>query len=214
MLPFSEKTALVIAIVSTLLASVADVLLLYDASANYIDGQFLFMKDISHWRLLVGQYLGLLSIPLYVFGFYYIYKRYEKKSPRLGKLLFWVSTFLLFPSVCYHIYCSAVAIKVKDFFASGSPPELWDKNLDGLRIFFEPMAVIFVIGYVLFSVILFWSIWKNKSDLNPRKAFFNPLFFYVFCILMHLVWPLVGNALLVAGFNLSLCYLFVGLWVE
>lgn len=209
MLPFSLKTAIWLAVVAAFFACVADISLLFHPTAGYLDGEFLFMKDISQVRLLVGHYLGLIFIPFYIFGFYFLYKIYEPVAPQLGRCLFWGASLLMFPGIAYHTFCSAVALKVKHHFVQYGHFDNWDKNLEGARIFFEPMAAIFVLGFILFSGILFWSILKSKTRLPSSYAWYNPALIYLLCILTHLIYRPVGNFFLVAGFNFALFVFFL-----
>jgi len=207
MLPFSKKSAIVIASVSALFASIGDVLLLYSPSGRYFSS-FQFYHDIGIERMVIGHYLGVFFIPLYIFGFYVLFLLFKSSSAQLGKSIFWVATLLLFPGVAYHAYCSAMAIDIQTQFKDGMGPTAQ------LLYFSQPMVIIFVSGFFIFSALLSWAIFKGKTKLSRRVAFFNPIVIYFVCVLLYLFVPSIGNYLIVAGFNLSLLALFLAITLD
>lgn len=194
------KIFIAIAMVASLVACVSDALLLYTPDAIYHTMDFEFFMGISETRLLIGQYLGICSIPFCLMGFWWLSRGlspWNENAPWYAFALMMVAMFL---GVAYHASLPLVAIQVK--------------NLGGIEFvssFFLPLGNIFAALYFLLSL-SFLLIILFRETLFPRwMIWFNPIWVYLIAIGFYIWLPHIGNLLIVAGFNLANLILLAGL---
>ena len=63
-----------LAIAAAALLSLADVALLYSPRGDYGSAELELLAGLPRWRLLLGHYLGLLAMPLYIPGYWLLYR--------------------------------------------------------------------------------------------------------------------------------------------
>lgn len=213
-MPFLEqvrKYGLYIAMVAALIGAIGDVLLLYHPDGNYEAGDYLFLADIAPNKLLLGAYLGILFIPFVAFGLFVVY---EKLKPAIYKNT-WIFVlaifFTLFPGIAYHATCAYTGIYLR--MALDLPPEQSAyllENFDFLKLLFEPLGLLLGLGFAVLSVLYTYLVLKKDTSIPRWKAYFNPAIFYLCFLAIYIFFPLLGNILVPAAFNLSL-FLFFGL---
>lgn len=195
--PESLRLMMVVAVLAGFLASVSDVILLYSPQGNYHSGDYLFFDGIPVWRIKLGQWLGLISIPLGLLGYWWVSRAMRPAGKNIPFWMFVFSSFVLIPGIIYHSTLPFVANLVQ----MGEPGLA---ALDRLKFAFEPLAVIFVVGFlglVLWMAIL---ILCAKSYFPRKILWIHPLPVFLIIILLYLFVPSIGNVLIVAGFNLTI----------
>ncbi|MEX0811630.1 MAG: DUF6796 family protein [Chitinophagales bacterium] len=203
------KYGLYIAMFGALLGGIGDVLLLYHPDGNYEAGDYLFLADIPPHRLLIGAYLGILFIPFQVFGLAVLYQKLKPAIEGKSWLFFFAIILTLFPGIAYHATCAFTGMYLR--IAQDLPADQSDymfQQFDFIKLLFEPLGAFLALGFFVLSFLYSFLIWKRETQLEKWKAWFNPALIYTFCIVVYLVFPLIGNVLAPAGFNLSLFLFF------
>lgn len=197
MLSYSNKnTLLLVSIFACVLGCIADILLLYHPDGNYHLGDYQFFKGISKERMVPGYYLGILFIAFELLGFWIISKTIYPKENKKNRFFFGLVCYLFLLGIIYHAAVTFVGVFIKEVD-------------DGLAIItayqslFRPLEVIMGSFLILVTFFIVSRILKGLTLLPKWIIFFNPALVYAFIILIYFIFPLIGNYLIVAGFNLS-----------
>lgn len=197
MLNYSNKNKLfIVAIIASFIGCIADVLLLYHPEGNYHLGDYQFFHGISKERIIPGYYLGILFIAFELLGFWVVSKAVFPKEENKNRLFFTFVSFLFLLGIIYHAAVSYIGIFIKEV-----PNGL--EIINQYQSLFKPLELIMGIFLVIITFFIINRINKNKTLLPKWVLFFNPVFIYGILILFYLFIPLIGNLLIVAGFNLS-----------
>lgn len=185
-----------------ILGATADVLLLYLPDADYLDRSYSFLTEIPKSDLMWGHFLGIFAIPLTLAGYRVVCHALEPMGGNIAWGVFGITVFLFFAGVCFHSGFVYIAHTLR----SGG-------TIDRLLPYFEPLAAVMLFGFAALSLTLMIFIFSLKTRYSRWVGLFNPLFIYLFCILMYYILPVAGGIFLVAGFNLAnAVFLFVS-WI-
>lgn len=187
-------------LLGSILGCIADVFLLYHPSGHYLDPHYSFLKEISYPRLLAGHYIGILAIPLELIGFHYLIHSVITPRSR-AYLFFFLSCSILIAGVAYHGIIGIYSTIIKEV-------ELGPSTTIQLKSFFEPLGYVLFLGFTILSASIFYYIYRGYTPYPKSYAWVNPFLFYLAIFLLYISFPLVGNLLIVAGFNLSILLFF------
>ncbi|MEO1435106.1 MAG: DUF6796 family protein [Bacteroidota bacterium] len=198
------KVFIAIGMFASLLGCVSDGLLLYTPDAVYHEMDFQFFTDISKIRLLIGQYLGIFSIPFCLMGFWWLTRGLRPWNENAPWYAFSMMIIAMFLGVAYHACLPLVAMQVQSL-----------GGVEFVRAFFMPLGTTFALLYFLLSLAFLLTI-LFRETLFPRwLIWFNPIVTYLVCLAFYLWVPSIGNFLIVAGFNLANLILLGGiLWAN
>ncbi|MCB9234534.1 MAG: hypothetical protein H6581_22960 [Bacteroidia bacterium] len=194
------RAAALVGITFSLLSCVADLALLYNPEGGYLAGDYAFLQGFSANRMAWGHFLGILFIPLQLVGLLPVYQGLRPMGRKYAGILFLLGVYNAYPGVAYH---GSVAFIAESINHPGSPP------VESLKVFSEPLAAIFVGGFLLLSLLFVVPVARGKSAFPRWMAFFNPMAIYLILLGLFFAVPLIGNPLLVAGFNFSLAVFFL-----
>lgn len=194
------------AIIASVLASIADIMILYSPNGGYHLMDYLYLRDVPYQRLLIGHYLGLVTIPMYLLGLWWVAKAMKPAGEQIPMRVFSFLSFLLIWGVLYHGLVAMIWMLVD---SQENPQAIIDKG----RVFFEPVStVIIVLVIIACSVFSYWVL-KGKS-LFPRWIIWcTPAFSFILFILLYIFIPIIGNYLIVSGFNLSVGIFLFAAWI-
>lgn len=185
---------------SALLAAVADVLLLFHPQADYLAGDYVFLLDIPVRRMMLGHYMGIFAIPFELPGIWVICTALMFPQQERGQKFFFLACMALALGVAYH----GMVLWVATSLQVGVP-------LADVRPFFEPVGFSMAAIFLFLSIGFEWLVLKGRTALPKWVALFNPLVFYLLFVGLYFLAPVIGKALLVAGFNLGLACLFAAI---
>ncbi len=194
--PSYNKKLFFIGIVAAVLGCIADILLLYHPDGNYHLGDYQFFNGISKERIIWGYYLGILFIGFELLGFREICKALYPNHPSKAKLFLGALAFLFLLGIVYHAVVTFLGVIVKT-----SEQDL--DILETYRLLYQPLEILMGTCLVFITLLLSIRIWKGKTLFPKWVIAFNPAFIYALLILLYVALPLIGNVLIVAGFNLS-----------
>lgn len=197
MIDYSNKNSLfIVSISACLLGCIADVLLLYSPLGNYHLGDYQFFQDISKERMIPGYYLGILFIAFELLGFWVVSKAVYPEEASKNKLFFVSISFLFLLGIIYHAAITFIGIFIKEV----------DNGLDIIHAYqslFRPLEIIMGLFLVLVTFFIVSRIIKGVTLFPKWIIFFNPVLVYGLLILLYFLIPIIGNFLIVAGFNFS-----------
>lgn len=196
-------TCSLIGILGALIGAVADVLLLYTPDARYETGSYLFFNDIAYWRLLAGHYLGILFIPLELFGLAAFLYCLQPLSRLKNSLLLCCTFMVMMVGVTYHATLGQLAIYIKT--GGGS------KLLHLYQSFSEPLSVGLFLIFLILCIIIAHHLFTQPTMYPKWMAFLSPICIYAIIGLWYFaIGGSIANILIVAGFNLSIAVFLLG----
>ena len=185
-----------IGILSALVAAIADILLLYSPGGNYELG-YNFLKEIPEERVLWGHWLGFLFIPTQLLATQRIYENILDKN--LKKLLLMLSFLMVVAGTAYHLSIG----QIQQYILSQA-----DISESYLKLI-KPIEALVPVLLIIISVAVGWAIYQKQTRYKRWLIFFLPVFGYSGCLLWYILLPVVGNALIAAGFNLSMALFYI-----
>ena len=168
-----------------------------------------FYEGKPRWTFVLGNYFGVLFIPLHILGFFLAYHALKPASPKWAMVYLAVSVYIIPVGVGLHGSLAFI----------GDIIQFGDEGLiDGIRVYWEPWAFYLVVGYSIVSILILSLILTGRS-LYPRwVALVSPIGFVVFSSILTAILPDSANGLKVflsiTGLNLPLMAFFaVTTWV-
>ncbi len=202
----SFKKMMWVSIIASLFAAIADMMILYSPNGGYHLMDYLYLKDVPYTRLLIGHYLGIFSIPMYLLGLWWVVKALKPAGDGVPVRAFSFLVFMLILGVLYHGLVAMIWMLVD---SQGDPTELIERG----RVFFEPISTILVFLVIITSSIFSYWVMKGKSYFPKWIIYCTPVFSFVIFILLYIFVPIIGNYLIVSGFNLSVGIFLFGTWI-
>lgn len=195
------KYAALIGMAAALISCVADTLLLYNPAGGFLDAVPHYYETIPTGRFIWGHYLGIFFIPLELAGFLLVYKGLKPAGNVKAKAIYVLAMYATFPGVAYHATCAFMG----HIMQGGGEAQYHD----AFRALSDPLAVFFILGFLVLSVVFAVIVGRGKSLFPRWVAFCNPVSVYLVCLGLWFAVPVVGRLLLPAGFNLGI-FVFLG----
>lgn len=196
-----------VGVMAALIGCIGDLLLLYAPDGGYEKMDYQFFDRISDWRLQLGHYLGVLFIPFELLGFLLVYYALRPAKSKLVLPIIASTVYVMIIGVAYHGMVGLGGMVMHYQAQVQSDPASFTAFFDNFKLFFEPLGFVLFLVFLFISLGLFYII-RYDNTLYPRwVAFFNPLFTYIVIVLIYLLFPGIGSALMVTGFNLSILVL-------
>jgi GNAT superfamily N-acetyltransferase len=192
-----------IAMLGAVLGCIADVCLLYAPQAKYELMDYRFLLDISPNSLLWGHYLGIIGIPLEGLGLWVLVRGMWQGRAIAKTLIMFVLAWVLLVGVVYH----TAIVWAGSWLRAG-------QDIEAVRHFFEPLGSGLAVLFLGLALPFLWLVAKGKTQYSRRLLWFNPITTYILAILLYVVLPNVGRYTAVAGFNMAIFILFLGLLGE
>lgn len=130
------------------------------------------MINVSHWRLLAGNTLGLFVI-LELFGFWALYLVLKKDHSALAKTIFFCLSFSMLAGLAYHSAFAfyGVGLQVHDKIKSEITALMIQQFEIYHAILYKMLGLFFGLGSAAFAILV---LWKN-TIFKKWHAFLNPL---------------------------------------
>jgi hypothetical protein len=168
-----------------------------------------FYDGKPRWTFVLGNYFGVIFIPLHILGFFLSYHALKPASPKWAIVYLAVSVYIIPVGVGLH----GTLAFIGDIIQFGN-----EGLINGIRIYWEPWAFYLVFGYSIASILILTLILTGRS-LYPRwVALVSPIGFVVFSGIVNAILPDSANGLKVflsiTGLNLPLMVFFaITTWV-
>lgn len=193
-------------IIASIFASIADIMILYSPNGGYHLMDYLYLKDVPYQRLLIGHYLGLVAIPIYLLGLWWVAKALKPAGDQIPVRVFSFLVFMLILGVLYHGLVAMIWMLVN---SQENPAALIEQG----KVFFEPVSTFLILLVIVAcSVFIYWVV-KGKSLFPKWIIWCTPVFSFIIFILLYIFIPIVGNYLIVSGFNMSVGLFLFASWI-
>ena len=192
-----KKQLILISIVAAICGCIADVLLLYSSEGNYHTGDLNFFNEISLNRITWGYFIGILLIPFELLGLGVVGDELYPPQSRKRKIFQFILEYLFILGLIYHGIISIMGIVKKE--ASNG-----DYVIGLCNALHDPLVFVLGIGFVLLTCGIVLPVWRKETSLPKWIVVFNPIVTYAVLLAIYFLFPVVGNYLMVAGFNFSI----------
>ncbi len=172
------------------------------------DIPYSYFLNIPENRLIIGHFLIVPFIPLYIFGYWHIYLALKAGDKRLAEAVIVLGVFAF---VIGGIWVGSRAnlgmlVKAK---ATGEAPELFDNLLTSYGLLLERLVEILRVIVLLISICFVWAILKGGTLYPKWMAFFNPILLLAIVAMLFFNLPSVGRFLMPTGMNVAHFVLFL-----
>ncbi len=191
------RIAGVLSIGAALLAVVGDELSQYSplGYASLMDIE----RTLPFWRLLTGEMLGVLGIPLCLIGYWCVCATLRQSSIKGTRGMFWLIAYSLVMGVVSHAIISSMYMVIH----AGNTAALASAEHDLQNAAYFP-GILFLLGYLGFSVWYFVAVISGRTRYPHWMAFVNPFLLSLLIALLNTlnVLPQVVNILFPAWLSI------------
>lgn len=192
-----------IGLVASLLVGLGEFLLHFDALGRF-DGGYDFMVGIDSLRTTYGHFIGVLSAPLYIVGFWHLMKMLEPANEKVSKIAFVVMSYGIFIGAVW-IGSRANISAIVNLQTTELPLSLI--SLYDLR--YENLLQVTRIAAFIFSIIFVWLVLTGRSNYPKWVALLNPIAMILVSFAIWAVIPSIGVYLMPIALNIAFLVLFI-----
>lgn len=191
-----------IGLLAALLVGGGEFLLHYSSDGYNNRLPYHFMKSLSRRRLIVGHFLAVLAAPLYLVGYWHIYKMLAPAGGVLPTLTVLVGG--------YGFIIGAVWIGSRALIASIiQTPKAIPSLIADYQLYSESLLQIIRITTVVMSLGFIYLVWQGTTFYPPWMAIFNPLFLLILAFLSYAWAPSVGKYVIPIAMNVAYAIFFM-----
>lgn len=195
----------IIGIIAATLVGTGEFLLHYSPLADYADdGNYVYLLQVSEWRVTWGHFFAVLGAPLYLVGFWHIYLGLKP----YGKIIPWVVFFItaygfIFGTIWIGSRASIVLLAQANFSAEGHSSEVLRGLMDYYILHSETLLEVTRLTTLLSSLAFIILVLSGKT-LYPRwMAVFNPILLLASSFILFTVLPDLGKYTLPIALNVG-----------
>jgi len=198
-------TAGVLGLMAAILVGAGEFLLHFDALGRFADGgAYEFMRGISAKRTTIGHFLGVLSAPFYIIGFWHLMKMLEPANALASRIAFTIMSYGIIVGVVW-IGSRAGISTIVNSTSIGDPTSFI--SLYELR--YENLLQVTRLSVLFFSAIFIWLVLTGRSHYPRWMALLNPVFLILASFAIWVLAPAVGVYLMPIALNVAFALLFL-----
>src|SRR5205809_203116 len=147
-------------------------------------------RALPFWRLLTGEMLGVLGIPLCLIGYWCVCQVLRQSRVKGARIMFWLIAYGLVMGVVSHVIISSAYTTMQ----AGNVPAITSATNNPQIAAYLPGSL-FLVSYLIFSAWYFVAVISGRT-LYPRwMAFVNPFLLSLLIALLKAanVLPVVVN---------------------
>ncbi len=198
-------TAGVIGLLAAILVGAGEFLLHFDALGRFAEGgTYEFMLGISAERTTIGHFIGVLSAPFYIIGFWHIMKMLEPANPLVSRIAFAIMSYGIIVGAAWIGSRAAISNVVN---STSMVDPIFFISLYELR--YENLLQVTRLAVLFFSVIFIWLVLSGRSHYPRWMALFNPILLILASFAIWMIAPVVGVYLMPIALNVAFALLFL-----
>jgi hypothetical protein len=198
-------TAGVIGLLAAIMVGAGEFLLHFDVLGRFAEGgAYEFMRGISAQRTTIGHFLGVLSAPLYIIGFWHIMKMLEPANPLASRIAFVIMS--------YGIIVGAVWIGSRAGISTIVNSTSLTDPVSFIALYelrYENLLQVTRLAVLFFSAIFIWLVLSGRSHYPRWMALFNPILLILASFAIWAMAPTVGVYLMPIALNVAFALLFL-----
>ena len=198
-------TAGVIGLLAAILVGAGEFLLHFDALGRFAEGgTYEFMLGISARRTTIGHFIGVLSAPFYIIGFWHIMKMLEPANPLVSRIAFAIMSYGIIVGAVWIGSRAAISSVVN---STSIVDPMFFISLYELR--YENLLQVTRLAVLFFSVIFIWLVLSGRSHYPRWMALFNPILLILASFAIWMIAPVVGVYMMPIALNDEFSFLFL-----
>jgi hypothetical protein len=198
-------TAGVIGLFAAILVGAGEFLLHFDALGRFAEGgAYEFMRGINENRTTIGHFLGVLSAPLYIIGYWHVMKMLEPASALASRIAFVIMSYGIIVGAVWIGSRAGISSIINSSSIVNPMPFI---SLYELR--YENLLQMTRIAVLVFSVIFTWLVLSGRSHYPRWMALLNPILLIVASFAIWMIAPIIGIYLMPIALNVAFALLFL-----
>ena len=198
-------TAGVLGLLAAILVGTGEFLLHFDALGRFAEGgAYEFMHGISAQRTTIGHFLGVLSAPLYIIGFWHIMKMLEPANQLASRIAFAIMSYGIIVGAVWIGSRAGISTVIN---STAMTDTMTFVSLYELR--YENLLQVTRLAVLFFSVIFIWLVLTGRSHYPRWMALFNPILLILASFAIWAIAPAVGVYLMPIALNVAFALLFL-----
>ena len=198
-------TAGVLGLLAAILVGAGEFLLHFDALGRFAEGSaYEFMRGINAERTTIGHFIGVLSAPFYIIGFWHIMKMLEPANALASRIAFAIMSYGIIVGAVW-IGSRAGISTIVNSTSMVNPMSFI--SLYELR--YENLLQVTRLSVLFFSVIFIWLVLTGRSHYPRWMALLNPIFLILASFAIWVIAPVVGVYLMPIALNVAFALLFL-----
>jgi len=191
-----------IGLLAAIFVGIGEFLLHFDPLGRF-SGSYEFMIGINEERTTLGHFIGVLSAPFYIVGFWHLMKMLEPASEKVSKIAFAIISYGIIIGVVWIGSRANISALVNDFelINQASLISLYD-------IRYENLLQITRVSVIIFSILFIWLILTGNTLYPKWIAVFNPFFLILLSFGTWIVIPSIGIYLMPIALNFAFAIIF------
>jgi hypothetical protein len=194
-----------VGLIVSILAGVGSFLIHYSPEANF-GGDYNYFSSITDIKIIIGHYLSILIIPLYLIGYWHFGQVFiSAGNHKCGWIIMLGGTYAMVIGLGWIAGRMGLGFTAKEM-SPINPPDLnlvLDLLLFNLSMHNEPLIYISLLILFLIACLWFWQIIKDKTIYPRWMAFFSPFVLYVLILLIYVFIPDAGRWLYPAAIHIA-----------
>lgn len=195
----------VLGLLAAILVGSGEFLLHFDALGRFAEGgAYEFMRGINAERTTIGHFLGVLSAPLYIIGFWHLMKMLEPANALASRIAFAIMSYGIIVGAVW-IGSRAGISTIVNSTSMVNPMSFI--SLYELR--YENLLQVTRLAVLFFSVIFIWLVLTGRSHYPRWMALLNPILLILASFAIWIMAPAVGVYLMPIALNVAFALLFL-----
>lgn len=181
-------------LLASLLVGVGEFLVHYSSTGYEGASDFLWLKQSNHGAVIIGHYLMLIGLPLYIFGYYHFYLAIRQGSENLARTI---------------LVLGIIAFTVGGVWA-GSRALLTEivKSENVVLVDYYKSHYEVLVNVLRFLILLISIVWviaiRFRNTRYPKwLALFSPVVILLLVFLTYFTFPLFGKYLVPTAMNVT-----------
>jgi len=192
-------------LLAAILVGSGEFLLHFDALGRFAEGDpYEFMLCSSAKRTTIVHFLGVLSSPFYIIGFWHLMKMLEPANKLASRIAFVIMSYGIIVGAVW-IGSRAGISTIVNSTSIGDPTSFI--SLYELR--YENLLQVTRLAVLFFSVIFIWLVLSGRSHYPRWMALFNPIVLILASFAIWMIAPAVGVYLMPIALNVAFAVIFL-----
>ena len=195
----------IIGIFAAILVGTGEFLLHYSPAGDYADdGKYVYLLQVSEWRITTGHFLGVFGAPFYLIGFWHIYLGLKPYGKIIPYLVFFISAYgFIFGTVWIGSRASIALLAQANYAAEGHNSEVLSELIQYYILHSESLLQVIRATTLISSLAFIFMVLSGKT-LYPRwMAIFNPIVLLVSSFILFAVAPEIGKYTMPIALNMG-----------
>jgi len=192
-----------IGLLASILVGIGEGLLHYTPEGYTGLNPYDFMLPFSEKRLAYGHFISVFASPLYLVGYWHVYKMLTPKGGRLATFITLVAGYgFVIGSVWIGSRAMIANIAQLEVYTSAQGVSI-DLLIKQYQFYMESLLQVIRVSTLVFSVGFVYLVWKGKTFYPTWMIFFNPAIILSFVFLTYFFIPGFGKFIIPIAMNVA-----------